>query len=148
MTSATPLMPLSIRPGQSRQVAAFAMLVHLTGSIALTLTPMPTAFQLFLSAALIGSLVYTLLTHCWRIAPWAISEVRKAPEVEGDWILDLQSGREIASAKLLPTSFVGQRVVILNFRTGSFLAFRTLVLASDNATPDILRRLRASLHNR
>ena len=140
---ATPLASLTVRPRSSPQLAVFVVVIHLAGAVAVLLPPMFGVFPLLLGAAITGSLGYALLVHCRRIAPWAIREARQTPE--GDWVIEQVSGAQISSAKLLGSGYIGQRLVILNFRTGRFLATRTLILTADSIDPDVLRRLRASL---
>lgn len=95
--------------------------------------------QGLLLLALLISLGYGLATHARRFAPWAVRSAQQ--NAAGAWTLELVSGVEIGSARLLPTGFTGQQVAVLNFRTGR-LRHRTLVLASDAIDSEALRRLR------
>ena len=140
---AAPLAPPTVRPQSSPQLAVFVAVVHLAGAVAVMLSPIPNPIRLIMGAAIAGSLGYALLVHCWRIAPWAIREARQTPE--GDWVIDQVSGAQISSVRLLASGCMGQRLLILNFRTGRFLVTRTLILTTDSVDPDVLRRLRASL---
>lgn len=89
--------------------------------------------------ALLTSLGYGLSTHARRSAPWAIRSAEQSPE--GDWTLELVSGRTIPAAILQPIGYIGQRFAVLNFRTSRLLQ-RTLVLAADAIEAEGLRRLR------
>lgn len=131
--------PLILRPGRSRFLTGFVLLVHLLGACSLVLTALPLREKVGLSLALLISLGYTLGTHARRLAPWTIHGAHQ--NAAGDWTLRLVSGEEIRSAKLLRTGFIGQQFAVLNFRTRR-LGYRTLVLVSDAIDAEGLRRLR------
>ena len=59
------------------------------------------------------------------------------------WVLHMQGGRTV-TGRLLGSSFVHPRLLVLNFRTGRFFG-RSLVLTEDAADADLLRRLRVRL---
>lgn len=62
---------------------------------------------------------------------------------EGTWTLTLVSGEQV-EARLLPSTFVTPRFLVLNLRCGRW-RFRVPVLVSDALELDLLRQLRVRL---
>lgn len=139
MSHPAELPPLVLRAGPSRRLAGYLVLVHLLGAFSVILIPLYWWGQAALFLALFTSLGYGLVTQALRSAPWAIRTAQH--NGVGDWRLELVSGTEIPSARLLPTGFTGQHFAVLNFRTGR-LRYRSLVLAADAIDAEALRRLR------
>ena len=76
-----------------------------------------------------------------RRAPWSL---RDAPwQSDGAWLLTFASGRE-ANGLLDPSTYVGVRLVVLNFRCGRVRRC-ALPLFDDAIHPEQLRRLRQRL---
>jgi toxin CptA len=115
--------------------------VHLAGLAVLPWLPLAWYLQLALALVIVLGFVGAWRTHVLRGSPRAIRAAELDPE--GAWTLRLADGRALA-ARLLPSSFVHPKLVVLNFRTGR-LARRHLVLAADAADADALRRLRVRL---
>lgn len=132
--------PLHLLSRLSRWLAAFIVLTH-TGAVACVLAlPIPWPWRVG-GLVLIGlSGVWQALTHLWPRTPWA---VREAVWGEDGWELTLGSGRRVP-ARLAPSTYVGTRLVVLNFRGPSWRRC-SLVLAPDALDPDLMRRLRARL---
>jgi hypothetical protein len=97
--------------------------------------------RLLLSGVILGSLADSLHTHAWRRSARAMVAVETQPG--RPWVLHQRSGRALP-ARLLRSSFVHPRLLVLNFRTGRLFG-RSLVLAEDAADPDLLRQLRVRL---
>lgn len=133
--------PLIVEAGQSRRLAAYLVIAHAAALVVSLVLPIGFPWHLLLVVALFVSLAHSLYTHGWRRGARAVVKV----EVQQGrpWVLHLRSGRAI-SARLLGSSFVHPRLLVLNFSTGRLFR-RTLVLAEDAADPDLLRQLRVRL---
>ena len=94
-----------------------------------------------LAAAVLASLVNAMAAQVLYQAPWALREATW--KSDGAWILTLVSGQQIET-RLLPSTFVTPRLVLLNFRRGRWRS-RTMVLPPDTLDADLLRRLRVRL---
>lgn len=133
--------PLRLKPGPSRRLAVFLVLVYLAVAAVSLALPVgwPVRAGLVLAAA--GGLVHGLAAHVLRSLPWSIVEAVWSPD--GVWILFLANGREV-EARLLPSSFVTSPLVVLNFRRATWRR-DSLVLTPDSLDPELLRRLRSRL---
>ena len=133
--------PLRIEAGPSLRLGLCLLPVHLAGLAVLPWLPLPWYLRLAVAVLIVLGFVGAWRTHVRRISPRAIRNAEL--DSEGAWTLGLADGRVLA-ARLLPSSFVHPKLVVLNFRTG-LLARRHLVLAFDAADADLLRRLRVRL---
>jgi len=132
--------PLLVRPHPSRLLAGFVALSHgLALGIVLAL-PLGWAWGLALVLAIGLSAGWSVLTHIRPLAPWA---VRQAVLGEDGWELTLGTGVR-RTARLVPSTFVGTRLMVLNFRCPPWLRC-SLVLLPDGLDPDTRRRLRVRL---
>ena len=132
--------PLLLRPRPSRLLLAYLALSHLLGALVVVALPLSWPQRLGLGALVGISVCWGALTHVWPRAPWA---VREALWGEDGWELLLGTGTRV-QARLAPSSFVGTRLLVLNFR-GPPWRRPSLVLLSDGLDADTLRRLRARL---
>lgn len=132
--------PLLLRPRLSRRLAAFIVLTH-AGALACILA-LPVAWTWRVAGLGLVALsgLWQGWTHLWPRAPWA---VREALCGEDGWELTLGSGRRV-QARLAPSTYVGPRLVVLNFQ-GPAWRRCSLVLLPDALDPDLLRRLRSRL---
>jgi hypothetical protein len=132
--------PLLVRPRPSRLLAGFVALSHgLAAVIALTL-PMGWPACIALLSWIAVSMGWNALTHVWPRTPWA---VREALLGEDGWEITLGTG-DRRPAQLAPSTFVGTRLTVLNFRCRRW-ARCTLVVLPDGVDPQTRRRLRARL---
>jgi toxin CptA len=140
MTSHRRRPPLLVRPRRSRLLAGFVVLSHLlAASIALAL-PLDWTWHWVLVALICSSAAWNALTHLWPRTPWS---VREAALGEGGWEVTLGSGAR-RTARLAPSTFVGTRLMVLNFRCAPWLRC-SLVLLPDGLDADTRRRLRVRL---
>jgi toxin CptA len=131
---------LLVRPRPSRLLAAFIFMVHGLAVTLVLVLPLSLPWRLLLTVLVVSSAVWGALTHVWPMTSWA---VREALLGEDGWQLTLGSGARVA-ARLGPATFVGARLVILNFRTGAWRR-HALVLLPDGLDGETRRRLRARL---
>jgi hypothetical protein len=132
---------ISIRPGFSRQLAAYLLAIHGLAFGLAALLPLPWVYKIPLTLLVLYSLI-----HYWR------SELlqRGARIVtafewrgEGEWLLwDMQQNP--LAATLAGSTFVHPRLIILHFRTVAGKR-RSLCLPADRVDGEQLRRLRARL---
>lgn len=136
--------PLRIRPGSSRILALFLLAAHGAALAVVFAIPLDWYWRIWLAAAVLGGLVYSLAARVLFLVPWACREATWRSD--GTWILVLVSGGQI-EPRLLPSSYVTQRLLVLNFRCGRWRS-RSMVLLSDALDSDLLRRLRVRLRLR
>lgn len=132
--------PLLVRPRPSLLLAAYVVLAHGL-CIPLTLAlPLGWPWRLLLLVLIGLSAAWAVLTHLWPRAPWA---VREALLGDDGWQLTLGSGARV-EARLGSTTFVGPRLLVLNFRGSAWRRY-ALVVMPDGLEPEARRRLRARL---
>lgn len=141
MSRHTHRAPLRLQPRPSRWLAVFLVLVY--GAVAAVALVLPVHWSaraaLVLAAA--GGLAYGMAHQVLRRLPWSVTGALWEPD--GTWTLTLGDGREV-EAKLCPSTFVSQSLVVLNFRRAWWWS-PALVLPADSLDADLLRRLRARL---
>jgi len=121
-------------------MTGFVLATHLlTATVAITL-PIVWPLRGILALLVLSSLGWLIWSQILGRAPWSI---REAVWDEHGWRLTLADGRT-REARLMPSTYVGVGLVILNFRIGP-IRHRALVLTADTIDPDMLRRLRARL---
>lgn len=136
--------PLRIRPRSSGLLAAFLLATHGAALAAVFAAPLDWFWRSLLIALLLAGLVYEMGVQVLFMATWAVRQAVWGSD--GTWTLSLVSGKQV-EARLLPSTFVTRRLILLNFRCGRW-CFRTLVLPPDTLDPDLLRRLRVRLRLR
>lgn len=134
-------LPLIIEAGRSRRLAAFLLTGHAAALGVCLVLPIPLTPRLLLVGVILASLADSLFTHAWRRSARAVVTVEAQPG--RPWVLHLRSGSALP-ARLLSSSFVHPRLLVLNFRTGRLFG-RSVVLPEDAADPDLLRQLRVRL---
>ncbi len=132
--------PLLVRPRPSRLLAAFITLSHTLAVVIALVLPAAWPVRLGLVGLVLVSAAWNALTHVWPNTPWA---VREALLGEDGWELTLGTG-DRHSAQLAPSTFVGTRVMVLNFR-GPRWRRCSLVLLPDGLDAQTRRWLRARL---
>ncbi|MCB2263374.1 MAG: hypothetical protein LGR52_10655 [Candidatus Thiosymbion ectosymbiont of Robbea hypermnestra] len=135
------LPPLRIRPRPSRILAVLLLVTHGAALSALVALPLDWYWRVGLGALVIASLVDTLGTQVLFTIPRGVREAIWG--ADGTWTLILVSGERV-EARLLPSTLVTTRLLVLNFRCGLW-RFRALTLPPDALAPDLLRRLRVRL---
>lgn len=138
MTSHRGRPALTIAPGVSQRLAAFVVLTHLAAALSVASLPWPWPMVLI---AVASSLLYQIQVHVLRRARWSIRALHW--RTDGTWRIGLVSGAEI-QATLLPSTFVSQRLVVLNLSAGNWRRF-AIPLLSDSLDGEDLRRLRQRL---
>ena len=132
---------LRIRPRPSRQLAAFLLVAHGAALAVVFAIPLEWYWRALLALAVVGGFAHALSAHVLYLAPWAVREVTW--DSDGTWALTLVSGERVV-ARLLPSTYVTVRLLVLSFRQGRW-RHRALVLAADALEPNLLRRLRVRL---
>ena len=133
--------PLRVRHESSRLLAAFLLVTHGVGLAVVFVIPLDWYLCAGLSAMVLAGLVYAMAVQVLFIAPRAVREATWSSD--GTWTLTLVSGKQV-EARLLPSTLVTPRLIVLNFRYGRW-RFRAMVLPSDALNPDLARRLRVRL---
>ncbi len=131
---------LIVRPGLSRWLLGFWSLAHLGAILVILVLPIPGFHRLWLLACVVGYAGWIAVIHIWRRAPWSIMEAIRTRE---GWELVLATGEPVR-ARLLHSSFIGQRLMVLEFAVGRWRRL-SLPLASDSLDGELMRRLRADL---
>jgi toxin CptA len=139
MSSRACVPRLSIERRPSGSLAAFLIAVHAAAGGALAATPLPAWVHVTLLAATVASLVHGLATQALVRGTRACRELTW--ESSGEWTL--RRGSEPLAARLLGTSFVHPRLVVLNFRLARGRA--SVVLPFDGVDAEVFRRLRVRL---
>lgn len=132
---------LCVRPGPSRQLAAFLLATHGAALAVVFAVPLDWFLRALLAAAVVGGLAHAFGAHVLYLVPWAVRE--GTWESDGTWTLTLVSGERV-EASLLPSTYVTARLLVLSFRCGR-RRHRALVLATDALDANLLRRLRVRL---
>lgn len=133
--------PLCLAPRPSRQLMLFISLVH-TGAVVISLMlPLAWAWQLVLLLLVLIHAGFSLWAQAWRRAPWSVRDARWDRH---GWELELVNGRRLRAARLLPSSFIGQHLIVLNFALNPWQV-RSLPLFADSLENDQMRQLRARL---
>jgi hypothetical protein len=133
-----PLIDLELRP--SRRLAAFLILAHGLAAAAVLAAGAPLWLRLSLAVAVAGSLFYQL-----RAGVMGRGAIRRAVWYpDGEWAVIDARGRSLA-ADLLPGVVSLPWLVLLRLKPLRGGRVRTLLLASDSADADVLRRLRVRL---
>lgn len=117
------------------------MATHGTALAVAIAIPLDWYWRAGLAVAVLASLVNAMAMQVLFMAPSALREATW--KSDGAWILTLVSGEQI-EARLLPSTFVTPRLVLLNFRRGRWRS-RTMVIPPDALDADLLRRLRVRL---
>ncbi len=133
--------PLRIRPRPSRSLAAFVALAYGATLSLVFVIPLGWYWRALLAVVVLSGLSYAFLAQVLYLVPRAVREAAWASD--GTWTLTLVSGKRI-EARLLPSTYVTERLLVLNFRCGSW-QHRALVLLPDALEGELLRRLRVRL---
>ncbi|MCG6862996.1 MAG: hypothetical protein LJE70_17230 [Chromatiaceae bacterium] len=133
--------PLRIRPRFSRLLTVFLSAIHGAALILVFAIPLDWYWQAGIATLVISGFVYAMGDQVLFMVPWAVREATWRSD--GTWTLTLVSGEQI-EARLLASTFVSLRLLVLNFRCGLWYS-RTVVLAPDALDAQLLRRLRVQL---
>ncbi len=133
--------PLIIRPGFSRLLAGFVLATHLAALAVTWMLPIAWYWRTALGLLVLSGLLYQWTMHVRPFQPRSLLEA--VWEADGTWTLVSVSG-EASAATLLPSTFVGVGLVVLNLRLDRFRSC-SMVLLPDNLDLDLLRRLRVRL---
>jgi hypothetical protein len=119
----------------------FLLATHGTALAVAAAIPLDWYWRVGLAVAVLASLINAMAVQVLFLAPSALREATW--KSDGAWILTLVSGEQI-EARLLPSTIVTSRLVVLNFRRGRWRS-RTMVLPPDTLDANLLRRLRVRL---
>ena len=103
--------------------------------------PLSWSWRAALAAVVLLSLFYAIGAQVLFLVPWAGREA--VWRSDGSWTLILVSGEQM-EVRLSPSTYVTQRLLVLNFRCGRWW-LPAMVIVSDALDPDLLRRLRVRL---
>lgn len=133
---------LEFKPKPSRYLIWFLSLIHIGAAFAVIVSVPAKPLVLCLLVLLLYSFAFAWRRHVSHIGRYGIHRV--VCEADGVWLLD--NGRdEIHQARLLPSSYLHPKLVILNFVHVDDGRKRNLLLCPDSLDNDCLRRLRARL---
>ncbi|HXH04399.1 MAG TPA: protein YgfX [Candidatus Competibacteraceae bacterium] len=139
--ASAPAFSLELRP--SRILLAVLAALHLLALFGLALAAAPLAMRLVLVPLVLVSAVWQ--GWCYAVPRSPVCVRRLGWMAQQGWWLEYGDGRRQAAQ--LHAAFVQSWVVVLAFGTGR-LRHRGLVIPSDAADADALRRLRAQLQRR
>lgn len=131
---------ISVRP--SLKLGLLVLSIH---AAALTVIPplaAPPWGKFLLSLAIIAGLAQNLRRYVFLRSPLSI--IQLVWESSGEWTL-MQRNGTVLDARLLPSTFVHHRLVILNFRLQSRRSHPSVALFDDATSGSTLRRLRVRL---
>jgi toxin CptA len=133
---------LEFRPRPSRLLARFLLVAHaLAAVVVLVSVPGRLAMAVLLGLVLV-SFYRAYRRHVLQVGRRAARRV--VCQEDGAWFLQDTQG-VVREARLLPSTFLHPRLVILNFELCRCAGRRNLVLCPDSLDPQTLRRLRARL---
>ncbi len=135
-------MPVRLEVGRSLWLAALLSFSHIGALWLLMLMPLPWWLASLLTAALAYSLWRSLSLHALRNGSQAI--IALLWDAQDRWTLRSAEGQNVP-ARLLAGSYVSPYLVLLNFVTGRWWQWRTVVLLPDALDAGSLRRLRVRL---
>ncbi|EIC19876.1 hypothetical protein Thi970DRAFT_03482 [Thiorhodovibrio frisius] len=115
-------------------------LLHLGAMAVIAALPLLWTFRVGLALLLGAHGYWSFATHFWRCLPWSIMQANRTCDA---WELVLNTGEPVR-ARLLGSSFIGQRLMVLNFAVGGWRRL-SLPLAGDSLDGELLRRLRVEL---
>ena len=132
---------LRLEPTPSTSLAQLLFISHSAAIAVVWLLPLAAWIGIGLTALVILGWGHALMLHVWRLSGSAVIQVLS--RADGGWELGLRDGRH-EPARLLGSSFVHPRLVILNFAVSGWRR-RHVVLPWDSVDEDALRRLRVRL---
>ncbi|HYC46314.1 MAG TPA: protein YgfX [Burkholderiales bacterium] len=134
------MVRIELRP--SPRLAAVLVAAHLFAAAALAPLDLPWWFKLAGALVVCASLVRSLRCHALLRSRAAIMQVDLR---EGDRAAVRMRGGDWLKARVLGTTYVTPVVTILNVRLPGRRSARHVVLLSDSADEDTLRRARVAL---
>ncbi len=137
MSSTRSEPPLHIEPRSSRQLALALLLLHGAAMVAVVNLVMPIWGLAALAGSVVVSLYYTINTHVLGRGQRSVCAL--VWDAEGDWTVTSCGGQQWA-ARLMPGSYVHQRLMVLNFALESS-GHRAVVLLPDSLDRNTFRRL-------
>lgn len=133
---------LDFRPRASRLLARFLIAVHVTAALAVLLWVPGRIAVAGLLALVALSFYRNYRRHILHRGARAARRI--VCQDDGRWLLQDHRGR-MQEARLLPSSYLHPRLVILNFRLEQRPRRRSLVLCPDSLDAQALRQLRVRL---
>lgn len=131
---------LFLRPRRSRQLLVYLVLVHLGALVVVVALPMSWVARLILLGLVLAHAGLSLAAHWWRCTSWSILGARVGSD---GWRVTRRSGEE-EPARLLASTFVGQRLIVLNFALDGWRRL-SLPLVGCSLDETLMRRLRVVL---
>lgn len=142
MLSPTYAAPLYLKRYPSVILAVYIATIHGGVLVILPWLGLPWKLIVFLSIAVFASFYFSLQNQALLSSPRAIVQI--IWDSQSVWFLHQRNGiRHIG--KLLPSCFVGPRLVVLNFVVGFWWQRVSVILLLDNIDSEALRRLRVRL---
>jgi toxin CptA len=135
-------VPLYLKRHSSRTLVVYLVVAH-SGILAL-LPWLALSWALIVSfmVAIVTSFYFSLRRQALLSSPRAIVQI--IWDSQNVWLLHQRNGIECVG-KLLPSCFVGPRLVVLNFVVGFWWRRISVILLPDNVDSEALRRLRVRL---
>jgi toxin CptA len=133
---------LSLHLGPSRLLAALLGSTHVLAAGALWLAPLPLAWVLAGSLALLAHLAWLVRLHAWRSDAGALIDL----ELLDDCSVSVRSRTgPWEPYRIAGSSFVSRPLVVLNLRSAVERRTRGVLIAADSLDADSFRRLRVWL---
>jgi len=129
--------PLHLEPRTSVQLSMALLLLHGLGLLVAMNLNLPIWAGMLLSAAILLNFYTTFSTHVMGRGKFAILSL--VWEDEGEWKILMSDARQYI-ARLLPSSYVHTRLIVLNFRLENG-GRRTSILLPDSLDKTTYRKL-------
>jgi hypothetical protein len=133
---------LEFRPRRSKVLARFPVLVHAAAALTVLVFAKDHAMVAVLLLLVLASFYRNYRKHVLHLGSRAARRV--VCQSDGAWFLQDPHG-VIREARLLPSTFLHPRLVILNFKLKRSSGRRNLVLCPDSLDVQTLRHLRVRL---
>jgi toxin CptA len=142
MSSPTYAAPLHLKRYPSVILAVYIATAHGGVLVLLPWLDLPWELIVFLSISVFASFYFSLQNQALLSSPRAVVQI--IWDSQSIWFLHQRNGIEHVG-KLLPSCFVGPRLMVLNFVVGVWWRRVSVILLLDNIDPEALRRLQVRL---
>jgi toxin CptA len=131
-----------INLGISRVLALILAAAHAAALAMVWLADLPWMVKIAVVPVFLGSLVFSIRLHAWRLAPSAVISLELDDECPV--VFQLRDGREL-EGELLGSSFVAPWLTVLNLRPAGRWRACHVVILPDAVDREAFRKLRVLL---
>lgn len=128
--------------GSSRILAGILVSAHVAGGALLAVTDLPWVWKIAALPLFLGSLMFALRHHAWRLTPAAVVGLHLEPEGK---VVFLRRDGLVLEGLLLGSSFVSPWLTVLNLRPEGRRRSVPLVILPDAVEREAFRQLRVWL---